>query len=150
MRRATGGAGRLKILLWNDAGFPRPTNKDAAGMADLARWTAHSAMSDPAEYAEALARLPGGVDAMSRIVQGVLVHSDWLPAYGLDEGGKVISSATVPVAARLRDFFERHPRPPDAQRPPERRSSATCRDFALILCSSRRTGNAANPPRCRL
>jgi hypothetical protein len=117
-------------------------------MADLARWTAHSAMSDPAEYAQALARLPGGVGAMSRIVQGVLVHSDWLPAYGLEEGGKAISRRTLPVAERLGDIFERDARPLDERRPPAKRSPATCRDFALMFCSFLRANDVAARLRC--
>jgi len=140
--------GRLKILLLNSVGFSRRTDEDAAEMTDLSRWAAHSATSNPAEYAAALARLPGGVDAMSRIVQGVLVHSDWLSTYGVDEGGRVISRRTLPTAERLSDIFERDSRPLDVQRPPETRSPATCRDFALMLCSFLRANDVAARLRC--
>jgi hypothetical protein len=104
-------------------------------MVDLARWIAQSSMSDPGGYASQLARLPDDAALLSRVVQGVLIHLDWLSAYGLDDETKAFSRETLGAAAPLTDIFERDPQPLDVQRPAGQRSPATCRDFALMLTS---------------
>ena len=121
---------------------------DRDRMTNLARWLIQSPMSDPAEYAATLAKLPDGIAEMSRIIQGVLVHSDWLPAYGLDHAGPAVSRETLAVADRLRRIFAIDPRPLDLPRPPVKRSPATCRDFALLLCSFLRAKNIPARLRC--
>lgn len=117
-------------------------------MADLAQWIAQSPMSDPADYAAMLMRLPDRIDEMSRIVQGVLVHSDWLHAYGRDPLADGASRETLPAAERLRRIFAMDPRPLDLPRPPDKRSPATCRDFALLLCSILRAKGIPGRLRC--
>lgn len=52
-------------------------------MEDANRWLAHNAMSDPGRHAGAIAVLPADVGALSEIIQGVLVHSDWAGEHGM-------------------------------------------------------------------
>ena len=41
------------------------------------RWVDHSRMSDPGSHAVRIAELPADVGALNRVVQGLLIHSDW-------------------------------------------------------------------------
>ncbi len=54
-------------------------------MTDVGRWIEHSPMSDPSDFVATLARLPSDIDAINRTIQGLLIHTDWLTAYGVDE-----------------------------------------------------------------
>src|SRR5258705_9796966 len=87
-------------------------------MEAINRWIPHSAMTDPGSHAGALAALPADIGALIEIIQGVLVHSDWVREYGLDET-KLDTTArkTLPVAERLDDVLRRDPQPLDIRRP---------------------------------
>lgn len=118
-------------------------------MSGIARWAAHSPMSDPAGHAADLAAEPADVPALARIVQGVLVHLGWLDAYGLDASRLAgISRTTLPVADRLADVLRRDPRPLHEPRVPADRSPGTCRDYALLLCALLRAKGVPARLRC--
>ncbi len=118
-------------------------------MCSIDRWTGHTPMSDPADHAPRLAGLPADIGALNRVVQGMLVHSDWLAAYELDEALLDAGSRrTLPIAQRLADVLKRDAQPLDIPRPPGRRAIGTCRDFALMLCSMLRTQGVASRLRC--
>jgi hypothetical protein len=102
-------------------------------MENAERWTKHNLMSDPAGHIYLVAELPSDISALDRIVQGLLVHSDWLAAYGLDNADyRTVSRNTVPVADRLDAMLANDPRDLRAARPPGKRAVGTCRDFALM------------------
>jgi Transglutaminase-like superfamily len=112
------------------------------------RWILHSVMSDTGRHGAAVAELPDGIGALNRVVQGVLIHSDWLGAYGVDESQfHLASRETLPVAERLALVLARDARALSERRPPARRSVGTCRDFALMLCAFLR--NQGIPARVR-
>jgi hypothetical protein len=118
-------------------------------MEDIERWTGHSRLSDPAGHVGAIAALPSDIGALNDIIQGVLVHSDWLPEYGLDASRlRATSRQTLPVLERLNDIFERDAQPLQTARPAERRTIGTCRDFALLLCSFLRSKGVPSRLRC--
>jgi len=102
-------------------------------------------MTDPGRLAPQFEALPSEVSALGRIAQGLLVHSDWLPAYGIDPAAIAnISRATLPVSERLSAIVEADGLPLVEGRPATRRSIGTCRDFALTLTSFlRATGTPA-------
>lgn len=106
-------------------------------------------MFDPADHAARMAGLPADIRVLNRIIQGVLIHADWLAEYGLDETLlHADSRQTLPVAQRLTDVFGRDARPLDVPRPPDRRATGTCRDFALMLCSMLRGNGIPARLRC--
>jgi hypothetical protein len=118
-------------------------------MIGVDRWTGHSRMSDPANYADCVAAVPSAVSALNRVVQGLLIHSDWLSAYGVDERQlRSNSRKTLPVADRLADVLEDDPRPLHVPRLPRRRSASTCRDFSLMACSFLRSKGVPSRIRC--
>jgi hypothetical protein len=100
---------------------------------DLQRWLRHGLMTDPGGEAVRLDDLPADIGALCRIIQGVLIHSDWMPAYGLPEPADPACRTTLPLAERLRLIADRSPQPLTVRRPSSARSVGTCRDFALML-----------------
>ncbi len=111
----------------------------------VARWLQHSPMTDPGMLAEEFKDLPPDVASLSRIAQGLLVHSEWLSAYGLDPTAfHSISRITLPVSERLGALVKSDGCRLTETRSPGHRSAGTCRDFALTLCSFlRATGTPA-------
>jgi Transglutaminase-like superfamily len=116
---------------------------------NIERWIGHSAMSDPGRHDAAVAELPSRVRALNGVVQGLIIHTDWLSAYGVHESQfERVSRETVAVAERLALILDSDPRPFHLCRPPARRSVATCRDFALVLCGFLRSKGIAARLRC--
>ena len=50
------------------------------------RWRPHGPMSAPGNGPLNFDGLPADVGALCRVAQGVLIHSDWLAAYGVRRG----------------------------------------------------------------
>jgi Transglutaminase-like superfamily len=118
-------------------------------MENVERWIGHSAMSDPGRYRSAVAELPAGVGHLNRVVQGVIIHTDWLDAYGVDASAfERVSRDTLPVAERLALVLDGDGRALVASRAPAQRSVGTCRDFALMLCAFLRCKGTAARVRC--
>lgn len=118
-------------------------------MANSARWRSHGPMSDPGRGSLHFAGLPAEVGALCRIVQGVLIHSDWIAAYGAAEAQfRTVSRETLPLAARLAQIAEVDSRPLAQERVVDRRTVGTCRDYALMLCGMLRAQGVPARVRC--
>jgi hypothetical protein len=106
-------------------------------------------MSDTARHRTAMAELPSGIGALNGVVQGFIIHTDWLSAYGVDEKQfERVSRDTLPVAERLTLALEYDPRALIVRRSPARRTVGTCRDFALTLCGFLRSKGVSARVRC--
>jgi hypothetical protein len=93
-------------------------------------------MTEPADLAAMIEGLPGDVPALARVVQGLVIHGDWLDRYGANRSAfGTISRTTLPIRQRLAALIERDSRDLDECRVPAQRSVGTCRDFALMLCA---------------
>lgn len=118
-------------------------------MENVERWIAHSAMSDPAGHTGRIAELPSDIGALNSIVQGLLVHSDWLTVYGLDDADyRTVSRDTLPVVDRLDALLANDPQALRIPRSPGKRAVGTCRDFALMLCGFLRSKSVPARVRC--
>jgi hypothetical protein len=120
-----------------------------SNMDNLQRWISHSPMSDPGRYLEKITALSSDVGSVICLIQGLLVHGDLAAEYGLDPA-KLSPTVrkTLSMVERLQDVLQRDGRPFEAERPPERRSLGTCRDFALMLCSILRCHGVPSRIRC--
>jgi hypothetical protein len=106
-------------------------------------------MSDPGHHQAVLAVLPSEISALNSIIQGLLLHCDWLPDYGLDANHhSVASRQTLPIADRLTGIVARDNRPLRTPRSADQRAVGTCRDFALMLCSILRCKGIPARVRC--
>jgi hypothetical protein len=119
-------------------------------MESSSRWRSHSRMSDPGNGALRFDGLPAGdVGALCRIVQGVLIHSDWISAYGaLEAEFRTVSRETLPLDARLRQIGDADARPLAMARAIDKRAVGTCRDYALMLCGMLRQQGVPARVRC--
>jgi hypothetical protein len=99
------------------------------------RWLHHTRMTDPGPQDVMLGGLPVGIGELCRIVQGNLLHLEWIGAYGLSEQEFAAPSReTLPLSDRLQQFAGAGVASLLHRRPPQVRSPGTCRDFALMLC----------------
>jgi hypothetical protein len=118
---------------------------------DPDRWLPHSPMTEPGDKASRLDGLPAGIDSLCHVIQGVLVHSDWMAAYGLPEPD-ASARETLPLSQRLLRIADADSRSLAIARPCAIRSVGTCRDYALMLCAMLRQrripggSGAALPP----
>ena len=118
-------------------------------MENVERWISHSAMSDIGRHRAAVAELPSRVSALNAVIQGVIIHTDWLGAYGVGESCfDRVSRTTLPVADRLSLVLQRDDRSLRIGREPARRTVGTCRDFALVLCGFLRSKGIPARLRC--
>ena len=118
-------------------------------MIGVDRRRGQSRMSHPAKHAGSVAALPSGVSALSRVVQGLLIHSDWLGAYdGGERRLRANSRKTLPAADCLADSLEDDPRPLHVPRLPRWRSVGTWRDFSLMAGSFLRAKGVPSRIRC--
>jgi Transglutaminase-like superfamily len=121
----------------------------SAGMIGVDRWIDHSRMSDPANHAARVAELPSDIGALNRVVQGLLIHWDWLGAYDLNgDDFRTNLRTTLPVADRLADILAADARGLHVPRLPRQRFAATCRDFALLVTSFLRSKGVPARLRC--
>ena len=113
------------------------------------RWQRHGQMSEPGTGSLTFDGLPVDVAALCRIVQGVLIHSDWLETYGVSEAQfRTVSRETLPLAGRLRQIAELDGSALTVERAPDRRAVGTCRDYALMLCGMLRQQGVPARVRC--
>ena len=109
----------------------------------------HGALSDPGRHADALRSLDGRPETLAAIVQGLLIHGDWLELYGLSDADfPSASRMTLPVAQRLDAILDINASLLSTQRPPAQRSVGTCRDDALMLCALLRACSVPARVRC--
>lgn len=113
------------------------------------RWKPHGPMSAPGNGPLNFEGLPAEVDALCRVAQGILIHSDWLAAYGVSEAQfRTVSRETLSLGARLQQIGDLDESPLTAERAPDRRAVGTCRDYALMLCGMLRQQGVPARVRC--
>jgi hypothetical protein len=97
----------------------------------------------------ALDDLPSDLDALRAIVQGLLLHRDWAPAYGV--GGAAIRleeqnlRSTAEVLARALELCDDHV---TVTRPPIDRVLCICRHFTLLHTALLRSQGVPARARC--
>jgi hypothetical protein len=118
-------------------------------MENVERWIRHSAMSDTGAHDAAVAEMPTDIGALNVIVQGFIIHTEWLGAYGVDASDFAsLSRDTLPAADRLALVLKEDARPLVVRRSPEKRTVGTCRDYALVLCGLLRSKGVSARLRC--
>jgi hypothetical protein len=108
------------------------------------------AMSKPGKYTEPLRALPREVGELSRIIQGLFVHSfvaaDWYDVKQLDQ--RQDECHLRRIDAMLDRLFELDAAPIEQPRPPQRRLLVVCRHYALLLTTILRVQGVPARVRC--
>jgi hypothetical protein len=93
--------------------------------------------------------IPADLDEMRRVVQGLLVHRDWVKAYGLADDDVRLDEqnirATSDVITRALELSNA---PITVARPPAERVQGICRHFALLHVAFLRAHGIAARMRC--
>jgi len=106
-------------------------------------------MTDLRRHAVGVERLPTDLAGIVRVVQGLLLHEHWAPAYGFEVPAERRSEVSIRAAARMLDVvFELDPAPLDRARPVERRMLGNCRDFTTLTCALLKRAGIAARARC--
>lgn len=117
---------------------------------DLDFYVRPAAMSAAGRYAAAMETLPSDVGALTRIVQGLVVHEFVAAAfYGVAVPDKRGGESHIRPMERMLDcVFALDERPLATARPPERRLLGVCRHFALLLVAMLRAKGVPARVRC--
>ena len=106
-------------------------------------------ISDLGRHKELVAGLPAGVEALSAIVRGLLIHNLEVQARGLElPAGRMSHMQTVGAEAILDNVISLDPGPLGLGRPAERRMVGFCYHFALLLCAFLRATGTPARARC--
>ncbi|MEX2296165.1 MAG: transglutaminase domain-containing protein [Dongiaceae bacterium] len=125
------------------------TTSDRSGDGPLAYYCSQTALTELGPHAAAIASLPDDVPSLVGVVQGLLIHGDWLDLYHLTDADFADAArATHPIATRLDIVLALDAAPLEQPRPPRRRSVSTCRDYALMLTALLRAKAVPARVRC--
>ncbi len=95
-----------------------------------------AAMTAADRYAKQFDDLPTDLAQLCAAVQGLLIHRDWAPIYGVAFSDDRKPEVQIrPVSEMLEQIFALDDRPLKIARAPERRLFTVCRHFALLLCA---------------
>jgi hypothetical protein len=96
-----------------------------------------------------VAWLTGDIRAIYQVVQGILVHDNWLEHYGIAPCPSQEPEAKMPYMEDLLDkAVQLDPRSLSIPRSPERRVICCCREFATLFCAILRHKGIPARSRC--
>ncbi|NJM92612.1 MAG: transglutaminase domain-containing protein [Rhodospirillaceae bacterium] len=114
----------------------------------LSYYAQRGPMTGSGRHAEALAKLPSDVSALTEIVQGLAIHQYMADAYGYKVPEQRTAESHIRAADRILDqILALDDRPLTAARPPEKRVVGVCHHFALLMTAMLRAESI--PARCR-
>ncbi len=126
-----------------------PSSAQDVALDPLVYYAAPGLMTDPGEHGDRLAGLPGDIDALCAVVQGLLLHIFWAERYGVSLSEERKQEVSIrQVAAMLARIREVDDRPLTVARPPDRRLVGNCRDFSVLLCAMLRHQGIPARARC--
>jgi hypothetical protein len=107
------------------------------------------AMTAPGHHAHLFAGLPGDPAELAAIIQGLLLHEFFAPAYGVDLSEERRGTVHLrPVEQWLASIAAEDGRPLTVPRPPSSRLVANCRHFTVLLVAMLRAQNIPARARC--
>jgi excinuclease ABC subunit A len=99
-------------------------------------YTQHSFMTDPGEYSDLFAELPNDIPALTRVVQGLLIHPFCAHMYNVQlspkQSEEVHLRSLPQMLARIREI---DPAPLAVAREPNQRLVGNCRDHAVFFAA---------------
>jgi len=115
----------------------------------LAFYATPGLLTAPGNRAGLLDHLPGEVEALCRIVQGLIIHIFWAEQYGVQLDATRREEVQLrSVARQLARITELDARPLDQAREPAKRLVGNCRDFSVMLTTILRHQGIPARARC--
>ena len=128
----------------------RPASPATATSSDaLDFYTRPAVMTSAGRYAALLDDLPREVIELVHVVQGLLLHQHWAPAYGVTLSDERRGASHIrPVERMLERLLAEDDRPLTAARPLETRLVGVCRHFSVLLAAMLRAHGVPARARC--
>lgn len=115
----------------------------------LAFYATPGLLTAPGNQAGLLDHLPGEVEALCRVVQGLIIHIFWAEQYGVQLDATRREEVQLrSVARQLARITELDARPLDQAREPAKRLVGNCRDFSVMLTTILRHQGIPARARC--
>ncbi len=115
----------------------------------LEYYTDHGAFTDVGRFAAEVDRLPGDVASLVAVVQGLLIHRSWAPAYGFAiPAEREAENGLHGTPAMLHRAMLLDPAPLATARPPDRRVVGICRHFSTMTAAFLKRKGVAARARC--
>jgi len=115
----------------------------------LAFYATPGLLTAPGNQAGLLDHLPGEVEALCRVVQGLIIHIFWAEQYGVQLDATRREEVQLrSVARQLARITELDARPLDQAREPAKRLVGNCRDFSAMLTTILRHQGIPARARC--
>lgn len=115
----------------------------------LTYYACPGSMTNPRRFTRLFNNLPAGVDALVKVVQGIMLHIFWAQRYGVtlseERRAEVQFRSLVPQLARITELDGR---PLTEARAPEMKLVGNCRDFSTMLCAMLRYQGVPARARC--
>lgn len=112
-------------------------------------YATHGPITDPGPNRALLAGLPTDIEALCRVVQGLLVHIHWAEKMGVTLAESRRAEVNLrAVDLQLQRLCELDDAPLTIPRPHERRLVGNCRDFSVLLCAILREKHMPARARC--
>ena len=117
--------------------------------ATLEYYATPSAITDLGAHRTFIDWMTNDLPAVFRVVQGLLIHDGWMPAYGAEFNDEQrYDFATLRMDAILRKSLALSPASLAIPRAPERRVIGCCRDFATLMTAFLRAKGIPARSRC--
>ncbi|HVM97801.1 MAG TPA: transglutaminase-like domain-containing protein [Candidatus Acidoferrales bacterium] len=115
----------------------------------LAYYAKSGFMTDPGRHAAAFGAMPRDIAALCEIVQGLLLHIFWAPAYGFKPPTEREDEVQLRSVAEMLDrALVIDPQALTVARPPARRLLGNCRHFSTLVCAILRHQGVPARARC--
>ena len=112
-------------------------------------YTRPAVMTSGGEHARMLDAVPRDLAGMARVVQGLLLHEHWAPAYGVKLSDERRSESHIRPASLMLDRLLAHDgRPLSVARPVDTRLVGVCRHFTVLLVAMLRAQGVPARARC--
>jgi hypothetical protein len=105
--------------------------------------------TSPGRHASAFAELPAGVEALTEVAQGLIVHEHITTAYGFELPPERRATVHIrPVEALLDQILAEDSRPLTTPRDPESRLAGNCRHYTVLTVAMLRAQGIPSRARC--
>jgi Transglutaminase-like superfamily len=112
-------------------------------------YTHPAEMTSSGGHAPRFDELPPDVAALARVVQGLLLHEHWAPAYGVALSDERRSESHIRPTKRMLDHLLAHDSQPlSVGRPVDARLVGVCRHFTVLLAAMLRAKGVPARARC--
>lgn len=136
--------------IWERHNVDATIKRERAHMPDtIAFYSQRAGFTSPGNHADALARLPADLAALTEVAHGLIVHEHMAGMYGFELAEERRASVHIrPVSRLLDQIVAEDGRPLDVAREPSARVPGNCRQFTVLTVAALRAHDIPARARC--